>query len=299
MSASAGPGRFSSQTRTRRRGALTALAVGSVLALIPITPVLAGPSAKVSGSVSTLDETTCQISVTGSGLLPNTEYLVDWEASDLEFNTTVHYELTEATTNSRGRLQASGTSALEITSRDMAQFVARIILDSNEIVRDSIKNNCKAPPTALEDRGYFCLATKKFYTFSSSPMEWSDARDAAPRRGYLAEINSAAENDCVVAARDAAFPEAEEWIWIGAVATGDYGTRTWQWDDSGIVFWNGEYDGAPAFTGAFDNWYRTGEDPNQARTEPNGDGDCVHIWFSGSWNDLPCVSPRFAVYESR
>jgi hypothetical protein len=295
------PGSVSRRRSRRSRVVLAALALGGAIALIPIAPVLAGPSAKISGSVSTLDADNCAISIKGSGLETETEYSVLWTAVSLDGGMHITSDvILDVETDWRGRLQASANSALAETSRDVAEFRVEISdSDSNVAARGSIKNNCKAPPT-VKDRGYFCAATQKFYTFSSTAMNWADARDAAPRRGYLAEINSAAENACVVAARDAALPEQFD-IWIGATdGPLDVDEGNWKWQNSGVLFWLGNESGAPV-ADAYENWKFIDDDPTGLKQEPNDSGgeDCAHLWELGTWNDSACSNSYFAVYESR
>jgi hypothetical protein len=133
--------------------------------------------------------------------------------------------------------------------------------------------------------GYFCAATKKFYTVTTAGGTWQQMRDAAPRRAHLAEINSAAENACVRGAMNAAGAAS---AWLGGNDIAHEGV--WRWN-SGRQFWSGGPGGSP-MPGVYVNW-------NDG--EPNDDGaheNCLQIYGgSGTWNDLSCSYPLHAVYE--
>lgn len=140
-----------------------------------------------------------------------------------------------------------------------------------------------------------------YYKYVSTPATWYDARTAAENtylfglRGYLAEINTAAENNFIGGETSA--PS----IWIGAIEDPDtaanYTSSTYNGSPGQRWIWNGAVQTPlPAGTGesalggvpaAFSSW---------ASGEPNNDAkpgaDCAVTNWGGSqgmWNDLTCT----------
>ena len=100
-----------------------------------------------------------------------------------------------------------------------------------------------------------------FTSFASSGINWGDARQKCLSRGYdFATVTSMKENSLVYSTA----PTQD--CWIGLHDRDTEGTFVWD-------------DGSDSL---FRNW-GIGE-PNQ-----NGNEDCVHIWSSPRWNDLPCT----------
>lgn len=131
-----------------------------------------------------------------------------------------------------------------------------------------------------------------YYRFVSAGLDWTTARATAENtsmhgmRGYLAEINSAAENNFIGIETTASD------VWIGA--SDEKVEGSWIWD------------GAASLTnkpsGSGDNAGRSASFHSWADNEPNnsrGIEDCaVTNWRNnrGKWNDLPCfVSARYLI----
>ena len=146
-----------------------------------------------------------------------------------------------------------------------------------------------------------------YYEYVSTPTSWTDARAAAEAkylyglRGYLAEINTRAENDFVgneTSARNIWIGATEEANTASTFSGGSYnGSAGQQW------IWQGAAQSPlPTGTGllaqspsaAFSSW---------AGGEPNNDvargADCaVTNWGGlGFWNDLPCSSANGYLIE--
>jgi len=147
-----------------------------------------------------------------------------------------------------------------------------------------------------------------YYKYVSTAATWYNARTAAENtylfglRGYLAEINTAAENNFIGGETSAIN------IWIGGIEDSDtatnYRSSTYNGSPGQRWIWNGAVQtplpvgtGASALGGvpaAFSSW---------ADNEPNNDSqpgaDCaVTNWGDrGRWNDLPCSSSQGYLIE--
>jgi outer membrane protein OmpA-like peptidoglycan-associated protein len=132
---------------------------------------------------------------------------------------------------------------------------------------------------------YYDANSGHYYRFVSSGLPWSDARIAAEGTtlfglvGYLAEINSAAENTFIGTETTATN------VWIGATDQATEGT--WIWDGA---------TSSPKPVGNTSNAGRSAAFHSWSDGEPNDFGtgeDCaVTNWGGarGKWNDLPCAS---------
>ena len=147
---------------------------------------------------------------------------------------------------------------------------------------------------------FYDANSQRYYRYVSTGTSWTAARTAAENtylyglRGYLAEINSEAENNFIGSETSATN------IWIGATedetTTAAYRGTTYNGTDGQRWIWAGaEQTPLPAgsgtlaqsFSPSFLSW---------AANEPNNDtkpgADCaVTNWngVKGRWNDLPCT----------
>jgi len=154
------------------------------------------------------------------------------------------------------------------------------------------------------------------YKLVETPMTWGEASDSAKamalgsERGYLAQIESASENDAIVRALMSRLTEkkldetiAEDgsnapFIWLGA---SDDIEGQWRWSNGGEQFWAGDFNGSPV-SGRYSNW---GVQPDDA----GGSEDALAIGLAdwpdpfydlgetGQWNDLNKDTPLFALIE--
>jgi uncharacterized repeat protein (TIGR02543 family) len=151
----------------------------------------------------------------------------------------------------------------------------------------SIRIGIASLPGANE---YYDANSGHYYKFVSTPASWENARDAAERlilfgqRGYLAEVNTAAENNFIGTETTALN------VWIGASDRITEGTWIWEGATSTYPRPVGSGTSSRGRNGNFASW---------ASGEPND-----HPWFSsviredcavtnwsgarGMWNDWPC-----------
>lgn len=166
----------------------------------------------------------------------------------------------------------------------------------------SIRIGISSAPSTNE---FYDANSGHYYRFVATAKKWTEARSNAEStymyglRGYLAEINTAAENNYIAKETTA------KNIWIGA-REDESTTATWTRDSyNGSIgqrwIWNGAIQtplpvgtgliaqGAPA---AFSSW-STNEPNNDTKPNTNNNNsgpDCaVTNWITyGFWNDLPC-----------
>ena len=154
------------------------------------------------------------------------------------------------------------------------------------------------------------------YKLVETPMTWSEASDSATamtlgnETGYLAQIESAGENDAIVNALISHLTEekldetiAEDgsnapFIWLGA---SDEVEGRWRWSTSGEQFWAGDFNG-DAVSGRYTNW---GVQPDDAGNSEDGLAIGLADWpdpfydlgDTGQWNDLNKDTPLFSLVE--
>lgn len=138
-----------------------------------------------------------------------------------------------------------------------------------------------------------------YYRYISTPASWTDARIAAEStylyglRGYLAEINSAAENNFIASETSATN------IWVGATedatTAANYTSSTYDGSAGQRWIWAGAIETPlPTGTGAlaqspsatFSSW--AGGEPNND-VKPGADCAVTNWGARGFWNDLPCA----------
>jgi hypothetical protein len=152
-----------------------------------------------------------------------------------------------------------------------------------------------APPSVSVGAGADvgrCAANGHAYEFvPADSIKWAVARDFAAqrnldgRRGHLATITSAAEQQCVMAALPAGLTG---WAWIGGSDAAEEGTWMWVEDpDAGLVFWiggpliGGDNAGKPV-AGVYSNFEPT-QEPGNSGVEPGEDFAAVKP--DGQWAD--------------
>jgi len=130
------------------------------------------------------------------------------------------------------------------------------------------------------------------YIVVNTNMTWQNAVAAAQgytfggQQGYLATISDQVENDFVYDAIN------QQTGWIGANDIASEGEWYWQTGpEAGTQFWSGNFAGSPV-GGQYNNW-QSGTEPNNS----DGDEDCGQFWTGGTWNDIPCHTPRPFVVE--
>ena len=139
-----------------------------------------------------------------------------------------------------------------------------------------------------------------------NPASWDDAMATAAAMslggepGYLARIDSAAENNAVLSALSAHLSPAQlansipndaseaPFIWIGGSDEAREGD--WRWSNNGDSFWRGDFNGKPV-AGRYTNW---GVQPDNAGGAENALAMGLANWpapfydlgSTGQWNDL-------------
>ena len=140
---------------------------------------------------------------------------------------------------------------------------------------------------------FYDANSARYYKYVSNPLTWVDARTAAEAttlfglRGYLVEVNSAAENSFIGNETSAAN------VWIGATDRAVEGT--WIWDGATATYAKPTGSGSSLFgRGIFSSW--AGREPNNHKWYSATDGeDCVVTNWQGAkgfWNDWPCPIPQ-------
>ncbi len=158
------------------------------------------------------------------------------------------------------------------------------------------------------------VANGKNYEFIMKNKNWEDAAACAIERGgYLAEINSADENNTVFAAiMNIASLDVNEtvsfdggsasYVWLGGNDV--LNESEWIWDGNndgmGTQFWMGDASGSPV-NGLYSNW---GTEPDNASGQdglglgltqwPIGSGS---LGVKGQWNDIKLNNALFYLIE--
>lgn len=157
------------------------------------------------------------------------------------------------------------------------------------------------------DNKFYDANSGHFYQYVSTAATWGDARAAAEAttlygfRGYLAEINSAAENSFVGSETGALN------IWIGATedatTASSHSDPSYNGETGQRWIWAGAVEGnLPAGTGlpaqssyaAFSSW-----SPNEPNNDEKPGADCAvtNNGNVGFWNDLACTSANGYLIE--
>lgn len=149
---------------------------------------------------------------------------------------------------------------------------------------------------------FYDANSQRYYRYVSTGTSWTAARTAAENtylyglRGYLAEVNSEAENDFIGSETSA----TNIWIgatedattalnWAGSTYNGSAGQR-WIWEGAiQTPLPTGSGALAQSSSAAFSSW-AGGEPNNDVKGGVNGADCAVTNWGStGLWNDLPCT----------
>lgn len=150
----------------------------------------------------------------------------------------------------------------------------------------------------------------KAYEIIKENKTWVNAAACAVSRGgYLAEVNSAAENEAIfsqlsiagVNPDDTAAPDGfSSYVWLGGNDITTEGSWFWNGDNNltGIPFWVGNANGN-AVSGRFTNW---GNEPDNwgSGSGQDGLGMAVIDWplgTAGHWNDVSHNNTLFFVVE--
>ncbi len=164
-----------------------------------------------------------------------------------------------------------------------------------------------------------CPATSAFYSFSTGgknyqlvkqQSSWFDASGcASSRQGYLAEINSAAEQNGILAAllsAQAGIVMANttaqdggnaSYVWLGGVNTT---SDSWQWSNSNVEFWQGATPGSGGhpINGAYFHWGVA--EPDNFNNNQDYLALALTSWpggNAGEWNDLRWSNELYYVIE--
>ena len=155
------------------------------------------------------------------------------------------------------------------------------------------------------------------YQLVESPTSWNAAVAAAETmslggtKGYLARIDSGAENSAIVATVSAHLSAAQlaktipndgsdaAFVWLGGSDAASEGQ--WIWSNNGDRFWQGDFNGSP-IAGRYNNW---GVQPDNAGGAENalaiGLADWPEPFYdlgeTGQWNDLNAEDSLFYLVE--
>ncbi len=155
------------------------------------------------------------------------------------------------------------------------------------------------------------------YRLVELPATWSEAMAAAQAmtlagdQGYLARIDSAAENQAILEAVTSHLSPAQlanstpndgseaAFVWLGGSDAEREGQ--WIWTNNGDLFWQGDFNGAPV-NGRYNNW---GIQPDNAGGAENALAMSLAGWPEpfydlgaiGQWNDLEAGNRLVYVIE--
>jgi hypothetical protein len=293
-----------------------------VLTMVAATLVQIAP-AKAAGETITISTTSyspsvaSNVGITLSGFDQNQNY----QATVKFVNTTTNADVTNGTLTAtqNGTSLISGYTSYAAaklgfkgTYAQIAAALASVTWNASAASGDiSIRIGIASAPGANE---FYDANSSRYYRYISTAASWTNARTAAENtylyglRGYLAEINSAAENTFIGsettatnvwigATEDSATATSynlttyngsagQRWIWEGAIQT-PLPDRSTNLDGK-----SGEVAQGPQ--AAYSSW---------STNEPNNDSkpgqDCaVTNWGStGLWNDLTCSNPNAYLIE--
>jgi hypothetical protein len=143
-----------------------------------------------------------------------------------------------------------------------------------------------------------------YYEIYDDLKTWAEAKTSAAGKtingvsGYLAEINSTAENTAIFNAlqnNTASFTQIASdggnarYAWIGANDNQTEGT--WVWDNSGINFWTGQGQFGSAQGGNYNNWGNNTfqYEPDNFQSNQDAAAMALDNWpigVAGQWNDI-------------
>lgn len=155
------------------------------------------------------------------------------------------------------------------------------------------------------------------YKLVELPTNWHDATAAAEAMslggtaGYLARIDSAAENEIILSTVSAHLSPAQlansipndgseaAFVWLGGSDAAREGQ--WTWSNNGDHFWQGDYNGSPV-PDRYTNW---GVQPDNATGAENALAMGLGAWpdpfydlgSAGQWNDLEAGNRLVYVVE--
>lgn len=149
----------------------------------------------------------------------------------------------------------------------------------------------------------------KTYELIKENKSWAAAVSCAVERGgFLAEINSEAEQNAVfqalgtAAIDNSATVSADggnaSYVWLGANDISEEGSWSWDGDNDGVgtSFWEGDTNGTPV-DGNYNNW---GMEPDNAGSGQDGLAMGLTSWpfgEAGQWNDLSVTNQLYYVIE--
>ena len=160
------------------------------------------------------------------------------------------------------------------------------------------------------------------YQFVQENRAWLSATTAAKARnvagspGYLAQIDTVAENQEIFTRLLAGIPSAQfnntrapdggggAYVWIGASDRVTEGTWIWDGDGDGTgpQFWQGNNTGAPV-GGLYNNWGKTGStqnEPDNFNNLQDAAGISLDGWplgVAGQWNDVNETNSLYYLVE--
>ena len=133
------------------------------------------------------------------------------------------------------------------------------------------------------------------YALTSAATTWAQAKVIATALGgYLATVNTKAENDWLTAIFR--IPYGHSWIGANDIAT----TNTWVWDNGTTDNDNGLTDNICGSNGCPNSNTRWADNTKKWNNgEPNHSGaSCGYIWkTSGTWDDVACSNNKYAIIE--
>ncbi len=152
----------------------------------------------------------------------------------------------------------------------------------------------------------------KTYEIIKEAKTWAAASACATERGgYLAEINSLAENTAIANALSTAgitmsstsAPDGGggSYVWIGGNDMTVEGT--WKWSNSNTQFWSGTGATGAAVGGLYNNWGGNafGKEPDDYGSGQDNAALSLNGWplgSAGQWNDVSGMNSLYFVIES-
>jgi uncharacterized repeat protein (TIGR02543 family) len=284
---------------------------GSTTATYTITVTRAAPAPSISISTTTFTPgTTSNVGVTLSGFNETQSYQVT-----IKFvNTLTNLDVTNgtlvatqgSTSTISGYTSYSGTK-LGFKGTYAAISAALSSLTWNPTLSSGGTSIRIGIASMVGDTEFYDANSGRYYKFVSTPTPWRTARTAAEAtylfglQGYLAEINSAAENAFIANETNASN------VWIGAsedeTTTATFTGTSYNGSIGQRWIWNGAVQNplpvgsgliAQSGLAAYSSW--SGGEPNND-LKP-GEDCAVTNWRSkGLWNDLPCVNSNSYLME--